>query len=218
MGWNYFPFTNFNGTTVEVWEWIINFFPLFTRHINTCPCWDLSWTMLLKGTPGRMSSICAMSALSNDAKYISTFLLINQPFAELLTQHFTHSRCGGNLSYFRFRLPPRFRSLFYPVVQYDMPIWQVLPEPGSDCTCCIWMKPRPVSITPINRMHVDSSTYWLSQKGHTGINASVTRSIILMGKIIYASASWSFQAWKPSVRYVHYITSYVRHRVPKYHR
>ena len=29
------PFPNFNGCTVEVWEWISNFIPHFTRHVIT---------------------------------------------------------------------------------------------------------------------------------------------------------------------------------------
>ena len=37
-----YPFPNFNGTTVEVWEWIRNFSPYFTGHVITDPCWDWS--------------------------------------------------------------------------------------------------------------------------------------------------------------------------------
>ena len=33
-------FPNFNGVTVEVWEWIHNFIPHFTGHVITYPCWD----------------------------------------------------------------------------------------------------------------------------------------------------------------------------------
>ena len=51
--WNYYihykvwaeiihPFPNFNGCTVEVWEWINNFSPYFTGHVITYPCWDWS--------------------------------------------------------------------------------------------------------------------------------------------------------------------------------
>ena len=35
-----FLFPNFNGATVEVWEWISNFIPWFTAHVITYPCWD----------------------------------------------------------------------------------------------------------------------------------------------------------------------------------
>ena len=34
-----YPYPNFNGCTVEVWEWISNFIPLFTGHMITDPCW-----------------------------------------------------------------------------------------------------------------------------------------------------------------------------------
>ena len=35
-----YPFLNFNGDTIEVWEWINNFIPHFARHVITYPCWD----------------------------------------------------------------------------------------------------------------------------------------------------------------------------------
>ena len=31
-------FPNFNGTTVEIWEWITNLMPHFTTNVITCPC------------------------------------------------------------------------------------------------------------------------------------------------------------------------------------
>ena len=34
------PFPNFNGATVEVWEWISNLIPQFTEHMIIYPCWD----------------------------------------------------------------------------------------------------------------------------------------------------------------------------------
>ena len=34
------PFLHFDGSTVEVWEWISNFIPHFTGHVITYPCWD----------------------------------------------------------------------------------------------------------------------------------------------------------------------------------
>ena len=33
-----YPFPNFNGCTVEVWEWISNFIPHFIRDVITYPC------------------------------------------------------------------------------------------------------------------------------------------------------------------------------------
>ena len=32
------PFPNFNGATVEVWEWISNIVPYFIGHVITYPC------------------------------------------------------------------------------------------------------------------------------------------------------------------------------------
>ena len=37
-----YPFPNFNGYTVEVWEGMSNFIPHFTGHVFTYPCWALS--------------------------------------------------------------------------------------------------------------------------------------------------------------------------------
>ena len=37
-----YPFTNFNGCTVEVWEWIRNFIPWFTGCVLIYP-WILCW-------------------------------------------------------------------------------------------------------------------------------------------------------------------------------
>ena len=34
------PFINFNGATVEVWEWITNFILHFTGYVITYSCWD----------------------------------------------------------------------------------------------------------------------------------------------------------------------------------
>ena len=35
--WNY-PFPNFHGATVQVWEWISNFIPHFIMNVITYPC------------------------------------------------------------------------------------------------------------------------------------------------------------------------------------
>ena len=51
---NYISIPNFNGATVEVWEWISNFIPHF---IMDDPFWDLSWAMLGKWTTGRSGEI-----------------------------------------------------------------------------------------------------------------------------------------------------------------
>ena len=47
-----YPFTTLNGATVEVCDLISNFIPHFIRRKITYPCWDLSYTMLVKAVPG----------------------------------------------------------------------------------------------------------------------------------------------------------------------
>ena len=37
-----YPFPNFHGATIEVWEWRSNFIPHFIMDVITYPCWDLS--------------------------------------------------------------------------------------------------------------------------------------------------------------------------------
>ena len=45
------PFPNFNGTTIEVWEWISNVIPHFIMNVITDHCWDWSSSISLKGAP-----------------------------------------------------------------------------------------------------------------------------------------------------------------------
>ena len=40
-----------NGATVEVWECINNYIPQFAGHGISYPCWDSSYSMLVKGVP-----------------------------------------------------------------------------------------------------------------------------------------------------------------------
>ena len=46
-----YPFINFNGVTVEVYEWISNFISHFTGQVITYPCWDYSQSKLAKWAP-----------------------------------------------------------------------------------------------------------------------------------------------------------------------
>ena len=46
-----YPLSNFNGAAVEVWGCISNFIPHFIIHVITYPCWDQSYSMLVKGAP-----------------------------------------------------------------------------------------------------------------------------------------------------------------------
>ena len=47
-----YPFLNFNGSNVEVYEWISNFIPQFMMDVITYPCMDWNQTMLVKGATG----------------------------------------------------------------------------------------------------------------------------------------------------------------------
>ena len=51
MEWNYLYISNFNGAAVEVWEWISNFFPQFTAHVISYPCWNQKLTHSSKRGP-----------------------------------------------------------------------------------------------------------------------------------------------------------------------
>ena len=55
-----YPFPNFKGCTVEVWEWMSNFIPHFTGHVIIYPCWDLS---LYKGPLVSMCSSLVQNCL-----------------------------------------------------------------------------------------------------------------------------------------------------------
>ena len=56
-----YQFPNFNGAAVEVWEWISNFIPLFTKHVVTYPCWCVSHYRTLT-TWWRDASSCVTSS------------------------------------------------------------------------------------------------------------------------------------------------------------
>ena len=47
-----YPFLNLNGVTVEIYEWICNSILHFTGRVIIYTCWDLKWSMLVKGAPG----------------------------------------------------------------------------------------------------------------------------------------------------------------------
>ena len=48
--WITYLFTNCNGATVEVFEWICNVILHFIKQVITYPSWDLSQSMLVKGS------------------------------------------------------------------------------------------------------------------------------------------------------------------------
>ena len=65
-----YPFPNFNGAAIEIWEWINNFILHFTGHVITNLCWHLSLSVQVKGTAGdcnnhNIHSNCIMKQTEN---------------------------------------------------------------------------------------------------------------------------------------------------------
>ena len=56
-----YPFSNFNGTVVEVWERISDFITQFVGHVITYSCWGSSESMLIKIIPERYAEISSPS-------------------------------------------------------------------------------------------------------------------------------------------------------------
>ena len=57
------PFPNFNGSTVDILEWISNFIPHFLMDVITYPCWDES--MLIKRVTGGLAFVLSIYNLCN---------------------------------------------------------------------------------------------------------------------------------------------------------
>ena len=55
-----YPFLNFNGFTIEVWEWISNFIPYFIGCVFAYPYWDFILIPVNKRGPitGPQSGLC----------------------------------------------------------------------------------------------------------------------------------------------------------------
>ena len=67
-----YPFPNFNGTAVEVWERVSNFIPDFTGHVIIYPLWDQSWLELVNGTPD-IKNMIQMQFRGNMLKVLEGF-------------------------------------------------------------------------------------------------------------------------------------------------
>ena len=50
------PFPNFNGCTIEVWEWIIIFIQHLNIHVISLPYWKNNKTVLLRDTRGESAA------------------------------------------------------------------------------------------------------------------------------------------------------------------
>ena len=56
-----YPFPNFNGATVEVWELLSNIIPHFMMDVITYPYWDKRWSMLVKLGTGAAGAMIQLS-------------------------------------------------------------------------------------------------------------------------------------------------------------
>ena len=63
-----YPFTNLNGTTVEIWETINNFIPRIIMDLITYPCWDIwahnDWRS------HRHENLLTSSQYTNDSEFL----------------------------------------------------------------------------------------------------------------------------------------------------
>ena len=82
--WNeiIYPFQNFNGATVEVWESVYNFIRHFIMDVITYLCWDLSWTMLVKETPGGTDNLFARDTVLFQVLFTGSQLTRRQSFCQ----------------------------------------------------------------------------------------------------------------------------------------
>ena len=51
-----YPFSNFNGCTVDVWEWINNVIPHYEIDVITYPFLDYNSPLLVKKVPWNMQN------------------------------------------------------------------------------------------------------------------------------------------------------------------
>ena len=68
-----YPFPNFNGVTVEVWEWMRNFIPHFNMHVNTYAYREL----ICKGDRRRVHNPNVLNCISES--YLQKSMLLTSP-------------------------------------------------------------------------------------------------------------------------------------------
>ena len=99
-----YPFPNFNGTTVEVWEWISNFIPHFIMDIIAYPCWDL-----------KLNHVSKMASWSQETRHpiIPTFATFNVHFHHMLCN--TLRKCMQHRPHYHFIQTTAKNRLAIPV-------------------------------------------------------------------------------------------------------
>ena len=93
MRWNYFStFPNFNGATVEVWEWIRNFIPHFTGHVINYVCKRVRRCFILLCTYRLVISVCfTVHVDSLCAKDVISVCVLRDDACIILLQHMVPS-------------------------------------------------------------------------------------------------------------------------------
>ena len=145
MGWNYLSFPNFNGTTVEVWEWINNIMLHFMGmwlliHGDVIWCrrtWqslvdEMAWCLFgAKPLPEPMVAYCQIdpqehTSMKSESKYFFAFLNLDN--------HFWEPHCATKIWYsFNCREYKRkFLSLFHLALilgtENETSLYQALPR------------------------------------------------------------------------------------------
>ena len=101
-----YPFPNFNGCAVEVWEWIRNFTPHFTGQVITDPCWVKMTPCQSKGSQKYVKCCGSLRYSSNEW---NSEVLINKE-----NNLIAHSLMGV-ITY------PCSSPTFSEIVQYELP-------------------------------------------------------------------------------------------------
>ena len=106
-----FLFPNFNGCTVEVWEWISNFISHFTEHVITYPCLGLKLNYVSKRSPG------VAIELSRDRVIVSLFVSI------FMWKMYFSLRASSRYELYNFCMNDIFGDMFQALTdiqQYDV--------------------------------------------------------------------------------------------------
>ena len=97
-----YPLPNFDGCTLEVWEWVSNFIPHIIMDVITYPCWD--YTMLVKGVPHVMRLMCDLTLKKSSTaivlkEYDHTVMFDNTPkdLSISLSTHNMMTSSNGNI-------------------------------------------------------------------------------------------------------------------------
>ena len=130
-----YPFTNLNGATVEVWEWISNFSLYFTECVITYPCWDWSKSVSVKwaacrSTIGRGCALLSRRRLTNSSftttqycfgGHIQTISLEKGCLQEVQIRHICGFFCKHDLNFITSWINNRLSCMWYKLLIHSQP-------------------------------------------------------------------------------------------------